>query len=59
MTEIETEMISNLKSSLKNKSSNILNSMIERFQKEFNLDASGAVRNWKIYEDEEFKKYFI
>lgn len=33
--------------------------MTEKFKKEFNYDASGAVRNWKVYEDEEFKQHFI
>lgn len=33
--------------------------MVEKFNKEFNYDASGAVRNWKAFEDEEFKRYFI
>lgn len=33
--------------------------MVNKFEKEFNYDKSGAVRNWKVYEDDEFKKYFI
>ena len=52
-------MIVNLKTNLKNRSSKILNFMTEKFEKQFNYDVSGATRNWKIYEDDEFKKYFI
>lgn len=36
MTEIETEMVTNLKTNLKNRSSKILNFMTEKFKKEFN-----------------------
>lgn len=33
--------------------------MVEKFNKEFNYDISGAQRNWKAFEDEEFKEHFM
>lgn len=32
--------------------------MVEKFNQNFNYDSTGAQRNWKIYEDEEFNKIF-
>lgn len=57
--EVEAEMVQTLKNNMKNRGGVILSSMVEKFNKEFNYDISGAQRNWKVLEDDEFKEYFI
>jgi len=49
--ESETELTSDLVRNLKNKKTQIINYMENKFKESFNFDANQALRNWRILED--------
>ena len=51
-------MVNDIKNNLINRKDKITSYMIEKFKESFEYSTSGAIRNWRIYEDSVINKYF-
>lgn len=54
----EREMISDIKTNLKNRKNKINTYMLQKFREKFDKNPSGSNRNWRIYDDEAINKFF-
>ena len=54
----EKEMVSDIKTNLKNRKNKINTYMLQKFREKFNKNPSGSNRNWRIYDDEAINKFF-